>query len=300
MDRIRTDKEEEYNVFKGVKLVYSAIHNGEGLHNSEKSIDEDTMIGETEKIMIYHCQEGRMEKKFGNEFVYLMPGDLMISKEKNHENEIRFPFSHYHGIGIIIDVNRAPACFSCFLEDVNVEPKKIADRLCGHKSYFIIRSTDHIEHIFNELYMVPDKIKKGYFKVKILELLLFLATVSTESDESPKKKASASQSKTAKLVSSYLLKHMNEKITIKQIGEKFAISESGIKTAFRLVYGVPIYSFIKTEKMESAAYMLEYTNKNITEISIEHGYENSSKFAKAFRDVKGMSPMEYRKEKSVI
>ena len=30
-------------------------------------------------------------------------------------------------------------------------------------------------HIFAELYSVPEAIRKGYFKVKILELLLFLS-----------------------------------------------------------------------------------------------------------------------------
>ena len=50
--------------------------------------------------------------------------------------------------------------------------------------------------------------------------------------------------------------------------------------------------------MESAAYMLEYTDKTVLEIANCHGYDNSSKFAVAFRSVKGMSPTEYRLEKA--
>lgn len=36
--------------------------------------------------------------------------------------------------------------------------------------------------------------------------------------------------------------------------------------------------------------MLEHTDKPVVEIAGEHGYDNSSKFASAFRSVKGVSP----------
>lgn len=48
--------------------------------------------------------------------------------------------------------------------------------------------------------------------------------------------------------------------------------------------------------MESAAYMLEHTDKPVVEIAGEHGYDNSSKFASAFRSVKGVSPGTYRQQ----
>jgi AraC-like DNA-binding protein len=67
-----------------------------------------------------------------------------------------------------------------------------------------------------------------------------------------------------------------------------------IKSAFRAVYGVPLYAYIRTQKMESAAYMLEHTDKSVLQIAGEHGYDNGSKFASAFRQVKGMTPSAYR------
>ena len=48
------------------------------------------------------------------------------------------------------------------------------------------------------------------------------------------------------------------------------------------------------QKMESAAYMLEHTDKSVLQIAGEHGYDNGSKFASAFRQVKGMTPSAYR------
>ena len=87
---------------------------------------------------------------------------------------------------------------------------------------------------------------------------------------------------------------MYEKITLDQAASKFHASATAIKTSFKSGFGVSFYAYIKTQKMESAAYMLEYTDMTVSDIANEHGYDNSSKFANAFRSVKGVSPVEYR------
>ena len=48
--------------------------------------------------------------------------------------------------------------------------------------------------------------------------------------------------------------------------------------------------------MEKAAVMLRETDMQVTEIAGTMGYDNSSKFAKAFKDVKGVTPGVYRKK----
>ena len=74
------------------------------------------------------------------------------------------------------------------------------------------------------------------------------------------------------------------------------MSASHLKKTFKGVYGVTIVDYTRTQKMESAAYMLEHTDKSILEIANAHGYYNGSKFANAFRTVKGCNPKEYRKK----
>ena len=50
-----------------------------------------------------------------------------------------------------------------------------------------------------------------------------------------------------------------------------------------------------TIQMLSAAKELKTTDKSVLEIAGSYGYDNGSKFAKAFRDCVGMSPLAYRK-----
>lgn len=56
-----------------------------------------------------------------------------------------------------------------------------------------------------------------------------------------------------------------------------------MKNYFKGVYGTSIYSYMRSYRMQVAALMLQETNENITVIAGKVGYENSSKFASAFK-----------------
>ena len=272
-----------YSVFRGIELIYNDAH----------IMSVETKAPSGNVIEINHCREGRMECHYRDEFCYVAPDDLVIGRAEEKSPTTYFPLSHYHGITVRIDVDRAPSCLSCLLDDVNVRPQAIAEKFCGEKSCFIARSDPSVEHIFSELYSVPEEIKKGYFKIKVLELLLFLSVLDTGEDGIDSV-YSAAQVDLAKQVSEYLTENMDKRVTLEQISKHFHVSGTHIKNIFKGVYGVSLYAYTRAIKMESAAYMLEYTDRTVMDIAGEHGYDNSSKFARAFREVKGMTPSEYR------
>lgn len=180
------------------------------------------------------------------------------------------------------------------LDDVTVSPQALAEKFCGGSQCFIARSNASIDHIFSEIYEVPDSIKKGYLKVKILELLLFLSCLDARGDQAGERCASRSQAALARDVSAYLTACMDRRITLDQLSARFHVSGTNIKTSFKLVYGISIYAYIRKLKMEAAAVVLANTDRSILEIAGQFGYDNGSKFAKAFRDVMGAPPTSYR------
>ena len=283
----------EYAVFPGISVIYYNSHTPRGALREKDGITGDV-------FEIFHCREGRMECSIGNDFCYISPGDLLIVKPEHLSSSLSFPLQHYHGITVRINTDETPKCLSCFLRDVTVQPKAIEEKFCGKKSYYIARSDSSIEHIFSELYAVPNEIRRGYSKIKILELMLFLSVYEIGDENSDNRSVSPFQVSLAKNAAKYLTENMYEKITLEQTANKFHTSVTAVKTSFKAVFGVPFYAYIKTQKMESAAYMLEYTDKTVSEIASEHGYDNSSKFATAFRSVKGMSPSEYRQQNAKI
>lgn len=283
---------DEQIVFPGMSIIYFSSH------TQEVTLLEPPK--ETNWLEIFHCREGRMECSVGDNYCYISPGDLLIAKASCISSSFYFPMRHFHGLIIRIDIEKAPRCLSCLLQDVNVEPNRIAEKFCKEKGFFIARSNPSFEHIFSELYEVPLPIKQGYSKLKILELMLFLSIYSVEENVLQTRTLSPAQVRIAKSVSAYLTEHMEERCTLEQAASIFHVSVSSIKSSFKSVYGVSFYAFLKARKMESAAYMLEYTDKTILEIAGEHGYDNAGKFAGAFRSVKGMTPGKYRQQNQKI
>ena len=279
-----------YNVFPGIEIFYHHVH-------IPKCSFENALSGPV--FEINHCREGRMERAFHDEFYYLAPGDLSLTLKAESESSY-FPLSHYQGISILIHIDSAPKCLSCFLDDVRVSPRALTQKFCAAGQCFVIRSHAGIEHIFSELYSVPDLIKKGYFKIKILELLLFLSDLDIKQNEMQTHSVSKAQALLAKEVGRYLSAHMEKRITLEMLSEKFHASGTSIKSSFKAVYGVSLYSYTRMQKMQAAALMLENTSQSILEIAGKFGYENGSKFAKAFQDCMGKTPHQYRQTREKV
>lgn len=276
-----------YPVFSGIELVYYDVH--------MQSCDINLAKGR-EMLIITHCQEGRIEFEYKNgEYLYLASGDLSIQKNTENIRHRYCPLSHYHGVSVAIDMNRVPRCFSCILDDVFVSPEELEMKFCSEKPYSIMRENISIEHIFSELYSVPENIRKGYHKVKVLELLLFLSGLEYKGESEERRYFSRSQVTAAKEAKKYLLARLDEHITITELADMLGISSTSLKICFKGVYGDTINGYITNCKMQKAASLLKNTDKSVLEIAGIVGYNNGSKFAGAFRRVMNKSPNEYRK-----
>lgn len=274
-----------FSVFPGIELVYRDIR--------------CRLLPETEArtgsfLVIDHCRVGRMDWDDGKEIVYLTGGDLAVSDGALWNKSPVFPMKKYEGIEIVIDLDRAPESFFGILDDIDVDPAALKERLCADGCY-IARSSESVLHIFSELYNVPESIRRGYFKVKVLELLLFLSCTKEESNERAGHSLSRAKTRLAGTVRSYIDRHPEEKLTIPMLAEKFHVSETGIKESFKAVYDISPYAYIRRQKMREAASLLRGTDRTVLEIAGQFGYDNAGKFAKAFREVMGQTPREYRK-----
>ena len=92
-----------------------------------------------------------------------------------------------------------------------------------------------------------------------------------------------------------ILSSLDRHVLIHELAEALHVSPTQVKSCFRKVYGMPVYSFARTQRMNRAAGMLEDSDETVLVIAGSCGYENGSKFSKAFRAVKGVSPSEYRR-----
>jgi transcriptional regulator GlxA family with amidase domain len=69
---------------------------------------------------------------------------------------------------------------------------------------------------------------------------------------------------------------------------------------FKKATGLNPTEYCQQLRVGKAREMLEFTNKNIEEISWKVGYEDASAFRKVFHKVIGLTPGEYRTKFSVV
>ena len=276
-----------YQVYPGIQLIYndfeatSCYWDG----NIDKNILE-----------INHCREGREGCRLASgSCLYLGEGDLSIHTMDNCAAEMSFPLKHYRGISVVINLSVVVKNPPEILSDSGIDILQFKDKFCSGGNCFIMRAKDEIEHIFSELYSVPDCLQKPYFRLKVQELLLFLCMVDV-SQEKRRELYTSPQVEIIKTIHKRLTSNLQERPTIEDLSKEYLINTTTLKDTFKGIYGQPIGTYMKEYRIRQAAILLRQTQATIAEIANQVGYENQSKFATAFRDVLKISPAEYRKQ----
>ena len=274
-----------HHVFPGIDLIYKDFRKP-GCVVQMESPARNAMV-------IEHCREGRVECRMENTLFYLEAGDVTLRCTDQARRDVAFPMESYTGIDIVIDLEKAPGCLTCLMDDVEVEPAQLARKFgLEDRDFHFLRQNARLDHIFAEFYTIPESICRGYLKVKVLEVLLFLTGMPLESAE--KRRLSRKQARLAKSAHQYLAEHMHEHITIAELARQFGTSQTQLKDSFRNVYGMSVQGFICDLKMRAAAEKLLQSDCMISEVASEFGYANASKFAAAFKRVMGCFPAQYR------
>lgn len=94
---------------------------------------------------------------------------------------------------------------------------------------------------------------------------------------------------------SYIEVHYKEKITVEDIANRLSYSESHLHRIFKNSTGMGIIRYVNRYRVEQACKELIYTQKKITQIALDNGFEHSKNFSKVFNECMGLSPTKYRK-----
>ena len=128
----------------------------------------------------------------------------------------------------------------------------------------------------------------------MMELLLVLSHTETSRDLSTACALPQSQVQLAHQAAAYLTDNRERHVTVPELSRQLGISPTQLKAIFRGVYGQPVFTYMRTQRMQEAAQLLIHTDRPIGEIAEMSGYTNASKFAAAFQDVMGETPREFR------
>lgn len=279
------------DILPGIQMIYR-----------DDSIRERFVPKKYEKDWIYieYCLDGYVEcKDIDGSCDRFGPNDLYIWKDRFYGRIDHVPNCSYRGISIQIRMQKALESLQEYFPKMENYLENIWKKYCLGRQPFLMKGDNRIRRIFHEFSMSEIWLSDfslrqiEYFQLKILELLFLLEEqeITLEAGNYYPKGIVEK----IKSIKQEICKAPNKKADIKKIASLYGISVTMVKKGFRQIYGQTIPGYIRSYRLDQAAYCLLESRQSILEIAAAAGYENPGKFAAAFRKKFGISPREYRR-----
>ena len=275
-----------YEVLPGVSLIFNDLH---------ISAWESKFHTSEDLFCIDHCREGRLEYEAGRDvFSFVEAGDVKLDRRVRHSGRFSLPLSHYHGVTVSFQLPKAVESVSGAIPGYSIDLYAVQKKFCSGPHPMVLHNAPPIGHIFSELYDVPASIRTQYHRLKVLELLLFLSVMECPAvQEQPY--FYRSHVEKIKAMRDLMTGDLEHHYTLEDLSRRFDIPLTTMKSCFKGMFGCPVNTYMRTYRMDRAAQMLrQQRERSVAEVAGLVGYDSASKFAAAFKDVIGRTPLEYR------
>jgi AraC family transcriptional regulator len=93
----------------------------------------------------------------------------------------------------------------------------------------------------------------------------------------------------------YIRGHLNRQVKLEELAKVACFSEFHFHRIFGAVSGETLNNFTNRLRLEKAARLLRYSDRNLTDIALDCGFSSSATFSRAFRTGYDTSPSQFRK-----
>ena len=85
-----------------------------------------------------------------------------------------------------------------------------------------------------------------------------------------------------------------EPLDIERLAKIAFVSESHFIRTFKATFGETPHRYLQRRRVERAMFLLGQTDRSITDICLDVGFQSLGTFSRTFRDIVGESPTQYR------
>src|SRR5687767_15994510 len=86
-----------------------------------------------------------------------------------------------------------------------------------------------------------------------------------------------------------------EPLDVRSVAAVAHISEAHFSRSFRAVFGETPHRYLQRRRVERSMFLLRETDRSVTDICLDVGFNSLGTFSRTFREIVGQSPAEYRK-----
>ena len=101
-----------------------------------------------------------------------------------------------------------------------------------------------------------------------------------------------------KRVLAYIEEHLAEEITVSDLANVACLSLFHFARAFAATVGMPPHRYVSSRRLENAKKQIAAGKASMSEIAFDCRFSSQSSFGRAFRRATGMTPAEYRRNRS--
>lgn len=278
-----------YDIFPGAQVLYN--------HLDMETCSEPVSVPPG-FFQLNYCREGCFEIETADGcFGFLGEGDLVVndpcSQSVRHSH---LPLGHFVGITLLFHIQTAQQSLDALFPDCGISLQRLRDRHCGNGAFFLLRAQPVVNRVCTELFQVDDRIRSTYLILKTVELLLYL-TLRQNEPPAPFPHFSR-QVVQATLAACALAQEDPFAVsTVVEMAARFAIAPTSLRECFRCLYGQPAGAYLRAQRIRRAAErLISHHDLSVCQVAQWAGYENQSKFASAFKDVMGHTPLTYRRQ----
>ena len=94
----------------------------------------------------------------------------------------------------------------------------------------------------------------------------------------------------------YIKENLAEKMRLKEIAKYAALSQFHFNRIFKRFMNKTPFEYVTERRIRRAKSLLQETSLNVTEISLQVGFESVQSFSNLFKKKVGLSPSKYRKK----
>ena len=239
---------------------------------------------------IYFLQSGKCNVYIDNETYCLEDGSvLFIPAFKEHT--FIYPFTQ--------DIKRTVLYISTEQLNwyFNKDFKDEINNLFINKHLQLSRkSFSNLSNIFEKIQFEKyslDNMSELLTKAYFLELIIYLIRCQRYT-QNINQKTNLSNITIGEIVN-FIENNYSRQLTLPEIAAQFGISESSLTKKIKIFTNMTFKEYLTKTRIEEAKSLLISSEKSITEIAYECGYNNSNFFGDVFKKAVGMSPSSYRK-----
>ncbi|MNV44142.1 Exoenzyme S synthesis regulatory protein ExsA [compost metagenome] len=134
-----------------------------------------------------------------------------------------------------------------------------------------------------------------FMKASLLMMLSYLAAEERPSNRSRSDDADTTKVSRLKKVIQHIQEHYREPIRIQELAELIPMSEGQFCRFFKSMTRKTPVDYINSYRVRQAADLLRQTERKISDIAFDVGFDNVSYFIKVFRRIMKSTPSEFRK-----